>query len=87
MTRMIIANRLSDGLVVFYKSEGHWTVDIADGLVFGDEADEERLLEAAKSDEDRCIVVEPNVIDVAVDGAKRRPVALREAIRAFGPTV
>jgi hypothetical protein len=87
MARMIIANRLTDGLVVFFRGAGDWTLDIADGLVIGDDADEEQLLEAAKTDEDRCLIVDPNLIDVAVDGAKRRPVAMREAIRAFGPTV
>ena len=85
--RMIIANRLTDGLVVFYKQAGDWTVDIADGLVIGGDADESRLLETAKADEDRCIVVDPNLIDVSVDGGSPRPTAIREAIRAFGPTV
>jgi Protein of unknown function (DUF2849) len=84
---MIIANRLTDGLVVFYKEAGDWTVDIADGLVIEDGADESRLLETAKADEDHCIVVDPNLIDVSVDGGSPRPTAIREAIRAFGPTV
>jgi hypothetical protein len=84
---MIIANRLTDGLVVFFRSAGDWAADIAEGLVIVDEADEEQLLGNAKADEDRCLVVDPNLIDVTVDGPTRRPVALREAIRAFGPTV
>ncbi|MDX1562864.1 MAG: DUF2849 domain-containing protein [Gammaproteobacteria bacterium] len=84
---MIIANRLTDGLVVFYKAGGGWTVDIAEGLVIEDEADEEGVFAAAKADEDNCVVVDPNLIDVTVDGDAVRPVAIREAIRAFGPTV
>lgn len=85
--RMIIANRLTDGLVVFYAGDGSWTVDIADGLVITDEADENRLIETARADEGRCVVVDPNLIDVTLDGGSPRPTAIREAIRAFGPTI
>jgi hypothetical protein len=85
--RMIIANRLTDGLVVFLTADGGWSVAIADGIVITDSAEEERLLAQAKRDEDGCRVVDPNLIDVTVDGGSPRPVAIREAIRAFGPTV
>lgn len=84
---MIIANRLTDGLVVFYQEGGGWSVDIAAGLIITDETEAIRLLEAAKSDETRCIVVDPNLIDVTIEDGSPRPVAIREAIRAFGPTV
>ena len=85
--RMIIANRLTDGLVVFYTADGGWSVDIAQGAVISDEAEEEQLFAAARADETRCKVVDPNLIDVTVDGGSPRPVAIREAIRAFGPTI
>jgi hypothetical protein len=85
--QMIIANRLTDGLVVFYTQGGGWSVDIADGCVIDDESDPAEKLAAAKADEDRCMVIDPNLIDVTVDGGSPRPVAIREAIRAFGPTV
>jgi Protein of unknown function (DUF2849) len=85
--RMIIANRLTDGLVVFLTTDGGWSVDIADGIVIADSAVEEDLLAAAKADEDRCKVIDPNLIDVTMDDGRPRPVAIREAIRAFGPTV
>jgi hypothetical protein len=84
--QMIIANRLTDGLVVFYTDGGGWTVNIADGVVIEDDADQARMLVAARADEDRCIIIDPNLIDVTVDGGSPRPVAIREAIRAFGPT-
>jgi hypothetical protein len=85
--QMIIANRLTDGLVVFYTDAGGWSVDIADGVVIDDEAEQERLLAAARDDETRCVVVDPNLIDVTIDNGSPRPVAIREAIRAFGPTI
>ena len=85
--RMIIANRLTDGLVVFYAGDGEWSVDIAAGQVITDATEEARAFAAAKADEDKCRVVDPNLIDVTLDGGSPRPVAIREAIRAFGPTV
>jgi hypothetical protein len=85
--RMIIANRLNDGLVVFYTAGGGWSLDIAEGLVIAAEAEETEILAAAKADETHCKIIDPNLIDVTVDGGKPRPVAIREAIRAFGPTI
>jgi hypothetical protein len=85
--RMIIANRLTDGLVVFYTASGGWSGDIAEGAQIADEAEEAKLFAAAKADEARCRVVDPNLIDVTVDSGQPRPVAIREAIRAFGPTI
>ena len=85
--RMIIANRLNDGRVVFYKAGGGWDVDIAAGAVIEVEAEEAGLFAAAKADEAGCKVVDPQLIDVNLDGGKPRPVAIREAIRAFGPTI
>jgi len=84
---MIIANRLNDGLVVFLTAAGGWSVAIADGVVIEDAAEEERLLAAARADESNCKIVDPNLIDVTDDNGSLRPVAMREAIRAFGPTV
>ena len=85
--RMIIANRLTDGLVVFLTESGQWSTAIADGLVIRDEADEGRWLDMAKSAESGCLIIDPNLIDVTVEEGAPRPVAIREAIRAFGPTV
>jgi hypothetical protein len=85
--RMIIANRLTDGLVVFLTAAGGWSKAIAEGVVITDEAEEARLLAAAKADETGCKVVDPNLIEVTVESGSPRPVAIREAIRAFGPTV
>jgi hypothetical protein len=85
--QMIIANRLNDGLVVFLAADGGWNVDIARGAVITDEAESARMFAAAKADEAQCKVVDPQLIDVTVDGGKPRPVAIREAIRAFGPTI
>ncbi|HEU4617303.1 MAG TPA: DUF2849 domain-containing protein [Gammaproteobacteria bacterium] len=82
---MVIANRLADGRVVFLAAGGRWVTAIGEGLVL--EADFDRALEAAKQHETECRVVEPCLIEVAVENGRARPVSIREAIRAFGPTV
>jgi hypothetical protein len=87
MPQMIIANRLNDGVVVFLAADDRWVPKIGDGLVIEDEAERERLFAAAKVHEAKCLVVDPNLIDVVVEATGPRPMAIREAIRAFGPTV
>jgi hypothetical protein len=87
MRQMIIANRLIDGVVVFLGAGDTWVHDIAAGVVIGEDADAQRLLAVAKQHEDRCLVIDPQLIEVAEQDGRIRPVAIREAIRAFGPTV
>jgi sulfite reductase (NADPH) hemoprotein beta-component len=87
MAQMIIANRLQDGIVVFLAAHGGWVPAIKDGLVIEGEADQQRLLATAKEHEAKCLVVDPNLIEVVVGENGPRPTAIREAIRAFGPTI
>jgi Protein of unknown function (DUF2849) len=87
MPQMIIANRLSDGLVVFLDARGGWARAIDAGVVIDAEEEAGRLLAVAKNHEERCLVVDPTLIDVEVQDGRPRPTAIREAIRAFGPTV
>jgi hypothetical protein len=84
---MIIANRLTDGIVVFFVAAGRWTTAIAEGLVVSDSGDADVAIDAAKRDEVGCLVVDPQLIEVEDAGDGPRPTAIREAIRAFGPTV
>jgi hypothetical protein len=86
MAQMIIANRLTDGLVVFYTGGG-WSQAIADGAVLDTAAEQQDGMTSAKQDERHCIVVDPNLIEVEKADDRWKPVAIREAIRAFGPTV
>jgi hypothetical protein len=84
---MIIANRLTDGLVVFL-TEGHdWTTDIAAGAVAENAADAEALLAGAKRAEETNLVVDPYLIPIEFSDGERRPTEYREFIRASGPSV
>ena len=87
MPQMIVANRLTDGLVVFYKADGTWTSEIVEGSVLDDEGEQQACLERAKRDETDCIVIDPYLIEVGDEDGKPKPTSIREAIRAFGPTV
>jgi len=87
MPQMIIANRLVDGRVVFLAPDGQWDTAIAGGTVIEDDAEAERLLEAAKDDQARCLVIDPMLIQVREENGLVRPTEIREVIRAFGPTV
>ena len=85
--QMIIANRLTDGRVVFMDDAGDWVNEIADGaLLVGRRDADERLLAARQAVEDNR-VVDPYLIDVSADADRPRPVLVRERIRAFGPSV
>ena len=87
MRQMIIANRLRDGAVVFLASNEGWEPAIAAGAVIETEADAARLLALAKRHETECQVIDPQLIEIEIEGGSPRPTAIREAIRAFGPTV
>jgi hypothetical protein len=87
MPQMIIANRLRDGAVVFLASGEAWATSIASGTLIDNEADATRLMAVAKRHESECRVIDPQLIEVEVADGTPRPTAIREAIRAFGPTV
>jgi hypothetical protein len=84
---MIIANRLHDGVVVFLAPDEAWVPAIAAGALIDTEPEAARLFGLAKRHESECQVIDPQLIDVEVEQGTPRPTAIREAIRAFGPTV
>jgi hypothetical protein len=87
MPQMIIANRLRDGAIVFLAPAESWDLAIAAGTVIEGPEEATRLLAVAKRHETECRVIDPTLIDVEIKDGKPRPTAIREAIRAFGPTV
>ena len=84
---MIVANRLTDGRVVFLADGARWVESIEEGLIIESETSGVELLEHAERAVETGIVVDPYLIDVVIEDGRRRPLQLREAIRAFGPTV
>jgi hypothetical protein len=87
-TKLITANHLADGLVVFLTADGGWSYRLADArLIADDELD--AALAVAKGQHEAGIVVDPYEIEATVDAdGAPVPVRLREKIRAAGgPTV
>jgi hypothetical protein len=87
MSHAVTANRLVDGRVVFRTLDGSWSGSIRNAAVADSEAAAAPALSEAQADADNQIVVDPYVIEVDLTGPSLRPTRLREAIRAFGPTV
>ena len=92
--KIVTANRLDDGLVVYLNGAsggasggGSWSERIEDARIAGDDAAADGLLAEAEGQGQEIRVIEPYLIEVALEGAEPRPVSYREAIRAQGPTV
>jgi hypothetical protein len=84
--KIITANRLSDGVVVYLKGDG-WVPAIAGASVLNAPDAIDAGLAIAKRAIANREVVDVNAIDVSLD-ENRLPIPnrLRERIRAFGPT-
>jgi len=87
MPQMIIANRLTDGVVVFLDPRENWDPSIGAGAVIEGDTEAERLVAVAERHVAECRVIDPTLIEVEIANGQPRPTAMREAIRAFGPTV
>ncbi|MGB6324835.1 MAG: DUF2849 domain-containing protein [Methylocella sp.] len=87
MPKVISANRLADGIVVYVGRDGSWPERLSQARIFASKAEAEAGLLVAQNDAKRNLVVEPVVVEVTEDAGGLRAVTLREAIRARGPTI
>jgi hypothetical protein len=87
MPDVITANRLTDGVVVFQTIDETWTEDFNRAAVLPDPESTARALMRAKQDEANNLVVDSYAIVVEERNGHLAPKALREAIRATGPTI
>lgn len=87
MPNVICANRLADGIVVYAGRDGAWAARLSQAKIFASKAEAQAGLLLAQNDAKRNLVVEPVVVEVTEDLNGLRPVTLREAIRARGPTI
>ncbi len=83
-SKVVTANRLRDGLVVFLAEGERWSLALADARVADGSQAEAAILAVAEQAADDRIVVEPYLIDVTADNGAVRPVRYRERIRADG---
>ncbi|HEY1780571.1 MAG TPA: DUF2849 domain-containing protein [Roseiarcus sp.] len=87
MPDVITANRLTDGVVVFQAADGGWSEDFIRAAVLPDPQATASALARAKQDEASNVVVDAYAIAVEERNGHLVPKALREAIRATGPTI
>lgn len=84
---IVTANDLRSGAVVYRTGDGHWSGDVGQAAVAETPAAAEALLARAQADHERSLIVEPALIAIHREGGFLRPAALRELIRATGPTI
>lgn len=85
--QVVTANRLDDGLAVFYNADGQWYSTIDQATAIEDAATGEALLAKASDAKNQLVVVGPYLIDVQKEGGSLRPLRYREMIRTKGPSV
>ncbi|MGV8841163.1 MAG: DUF2849 domain-containing protein [Bauldia sp.] len=85
--KVITANRLRDGLVIFIGPDRTWVTDIRDALTFADGPELEAGTAFGQEGVVGRFLIDPYPIDVTVENGVPEPLRLREAIRAKGPTV
>lgn len=85
--KVITANRLLDGLVIFIGENRSWVTDIAEALTFSDGPDLEAGIAFGAESVAARMLIDPYPVDVTIENGVPVPVRLREAIRAKGPTV
>jgi len=87
VSEIVTANRLADGVVVFQDAEGGWVEDFARAAVYADAAAVAAALALGAEAVARSQIVDPYAVAVERRNGHYAPKALREAIRASGPTV
>jgi len=87
-SRMLTANRLSDGGVVYLADGGRWVEQFALGAVWAGDEEAKRAVETGDIAVSEQIVIGPYLIDVHQTDSGPEPTSVRERIRRDrGPTV
>lgn len=87
--QIVTANRLNDGIVVYFAGDSRWVADINEAKLCpaGKDAGE-ALLTEAKTGRWQAIAVDPYLMDVVRNADGRlEPTKYREKIRTLGPSV
>jgi hypothetical protein len=85
--KIISANRLADGIVVYAGQGGAWFEQLNQARVFANQEEADAGLSLAQDDAARNLIVEPILVDVTQEASGLRPATLRDSIRAHGPTI
>jgi sulfite reductase (NADPH) hemoprotein beta-component len=85
--KIVSANRLRDGAVVFLGESGEWSLAVDDSAVARDDTRAAELLAIGAKAAAAQIVVAPYLVEVTLDDSRVVPLTYRERIRAFGPSI
>lgn len=85
--KVVTANRLRDGLVVFLDRDGGWSEWIEDSRVATSQDEGKELMALAEQAERDVVVLDPYLIAVSEEDGSPRPVKYRELLRTMGPSV
>jgi Protein of unknown function (DUF2849) len=85
--KVLTANRLSDGIAVWYSTGKGWDIDIATAELVSDAEGEARLTAIGAAAYASNEVIDVNVVDAELTDGKPAATKLRERIRAEGPTI
>ena len=85
--RVMTANRLLDGEVVYLTPAGAWSEQLAESRTAASEAETDILLGHAEAAVDGRLVVGPYLMPVALEAGRIKPLSQRERIRARGPSI
>ena len=86
MSKVITANDLATGLVVFLGNDDRWVDTIDQASSYADAAAAELALDRVTPIE-KALVVDPFATDVKPGTDGRPSMTLRDRIRAYGPTI
>ena len=84
---VLTANRLTDGIVVFWSGDSKWTEWINQAELAEDAAWKAYLERVGEVAEARNIVVEPYLVPVSRKRHQIEPLHIREKFRTLGPSV
>jgi hypothetical protein len=93
MAQVVIASRLSDGLVVFLKQasspdRAEWVLELGAADIADSDGRAALLLSVGEADAVKNqTIIDPYLIDVEEHGGQLRPTKFREIIRCLGPTI
>lgn len=85
--QVLTANRLTDGIAVWYDREGRWNEWIGRSVVANTKEEAENLEAIGKKAYANNEVLDVNLVEVEEIEGQIRPLRLRERIRAEGPTI
>ncbi len=85
--KVVTANRLREGDVVYLTDTGRWSVHLNESRISDDAGVLDALMAQAEADVAARLIIGPYLMEVIeVDGILQ-PISTREIIRAAGPTV